>query len=275
MGFTVSGFADEVDDDLAAQLDVFEELDIRHVDLRSAWGTNVLEFDVDQVDRVRAALEERGMEVACIGSPIGKVAIGEPFEPHLDRFRTALDRAGQFDADYVRIFSYWLPEDDDPDAHREEVLRRMRRKADLAAERDVVLVHENEKEIYGETPARCRDILEHVDSPHLRAVFDPANFLEAGIDPYPDALLQLVEHVEYLHVKDCVRGERGEIRPAGEGDARFADLLDALRRRGFDGFAALEPHLASAGEKGGYSGPEAFAVAARALRELLAELDDR
>jgi len=268
---TLSGFADEVADDLETQLDTFQDLGIDHVDLRSAWGTNVLDFTDEQVERVKRGLDERDMGVACIGSPVGKVDIDADFDAHRERVATALDRAEQFDADYVRVFSYWMPEDEDPADYREEVLRRMQEKTEMAAERDVVLVHENEKDIYGDTPARCRDLLTAVDSPHLRAAFDPANFLEVGVEPYPDALLDLVEYIAYLHVKDARFGERGAIEPAGEGDGEIPAVLAALRRRGYDGFAALEPHLAEATATGGYSGPEAFAVATEALRDCLEE----
>ncbi|MFB6119632.1 MAG: sugar phosphate isomerase/epimerase family protein [Halobacteriaceae archaeon] len=268
---TRSGFADEVADDLETQLDTFADLGIDYVDLRSAWGTNVLDFDDDEIETVQRALDERDMGVACIGSPIGKVPIEDPFADHRERFHTAIERAHQFDADYIRLFSYWMPADGSPADYRQEVIHRMQEKADVAEEEDVILLHENEKDIYGDTPARCRDLLTAVDSPNFRAIFDPANFLEVGVRPYPDALLDLVEYVEYLHIKDAQFGERGAIEPAGEGDGEIPAVLRALDRRGFEGFAALEPHLAAAEEKGGFSGPEAFRVADEALRDCLDE----
>lgn len=270
--FRLSGFADEIADDLDTQLDVLQDLGIDHLDLRGVDGTNVLDLSADEVDRIRTTLDQRGFTVSCIGSPIGKVGIESDFEAHLDRFHVAMDRAVRFDTPYIRLFSYWMPEDEDPATYREEVMDRMRAKVDLAAERDLILLHENEKDLYGDTPGRCRDMLETIDSPHLRAIFDPANFLEVGVHPYPDALLDLVEHVEYLHVKDAHFGERGAIEPAGAGDAQFVEILDAFRRRGFSGFASLEPHLAEVGEKGGFSGPEAFETAMEALRACLDEV---
>jgi sugar phosphate isomerase/epimerase len=269
--FVLTGFADEIDENLDTQLDVLESLGIDSLDLRSVWGTNVLDLDADEMATIERALDERDVSVSAIGSPIGKIDITDPFEPHLDRFETALDRAARFDADYVRLFSYWIPDDEDPSAYRTEVMRRMQRKADLAEDAGVTLLHENEKDIYGDTPGRVRDIVTTVDSPRLRTIFDPANYLEIGVEPYPDALLQTVETIEYLHIKDAVKGQRGEIRPAGEGDGAIPETLAALAARGFSGYASLEPHLASADEKGGFSGPEAFEVAATALRDCLDE----
>ncbi|MFB6174087.1 MAG: sugar phosphate isomerase/epimerase family protein [Halobacteriales archaeon] len=271
--FTLSGFGDEIDADFETQLEVMSDLGLSAIDLRGADDTNVLDFSESQVEGVHDLLAEYGFDVACIGSPIGKVGIGDDFDEHLDRFETALDTAEEFDTEYIRLFSYYIPEEDEPEDYREEVMDRMAAKAERAEERGITLLHENEKDIYGDTPARCRDMIETVGSPSLRAIFDPANFLEIGVQPYPDALLQLVEHVEYLHIKDAQFGERGEIEPAGEGDGNIPEVLDALQQRGFSGYAALEPHLAHAGRAGGYSGPEAFEVAADALKDCLDSVD--
>lgn len=267
--FVISGFADEIAQDLGTQLDTLERLGISRLDLRGVDGTNVLDFSDEQVEHVRTTLDERGFAVTSIGSPIGKVGIEEDFDSHFERFETAVERAKLFDTEYVRLFSYYIPDGDDPAAHRDEVLRRMERKADRAAEAGVTILHENEKDIYGDTPERCRDLLTTVDSDAFGAIFDPANFLEIGVEPYPDALLDVVEYVEQLHVKDARLGERGGIEPAGEGDGSIPEILEALGRRGFHGAASLEPHLAHAGEKGGFSGPEAYEVATEALRDCL------
>lgn len=267
--FVISGFADEIAPDLETQLDTLERLGIDHLDIRSIDGTNVLDFSDEEVERVRTALDRRGIEVTSIGSPIGKISVEEEFEPHFDRFEMALERANQFDSDYIRLFSYYIPEDADPADHREEVMYRMQRKSDRAEETGVVLLHENEKEIYGDTPERCRDLLTIVDSDHFRAIFDFANFLELGLDPYPEALLDVVEYVDQFHIKDAKRGERGKMVPAGEGDGSITRTLAAFGRRGFRGPASLEPHLFQAGEKGGFSGPEGYEQATEALRDCL------
>jgi sugar phosphate isomerase/epimerase len=267
----ISGFADEIADDLDDQLSTLESLDISHLDLRGVWNENALDLSADRLDDLEATLDDRGFSVTSIGSPIGKIGVEEAFEPHMERLDRALELAERFDADGVRVFSYYIPDGDDPAAHREEVLRRTEVAVEKAEDAGVTLLLENEKDIYGDTPGRMRDLLTTVDSPRLRAVFDPANYLEVGVCPYPDALVQVVEYVEQVHVKDAEFGERGEIRPAGEGDGRIGETVAALRDRGFDGVLSLEPHLAFAGSAYGYSGPEGFEAAAEALK---GELDE-
>ncbi|WP_114575906.1 sugar phosphate isomerase/epimerase [Saliphagus sp. LR7] len=267
----LSGFADEIAESFDEQLEVLEREGIGALDLRTVDGSGVLDLSDEEVEDVRERLDRAGVAVSSIGSPIGKIPITDDFEPHFEEFERAIELAGAFDADYVRLFSYYIPEGDEPETHREEVLRRMERKAARAEEAGVVLVHENEKRIYGDTPGRCRDVFESVDSPALRAAFDPANFLEIGVSPYPEALLDLIEYVEQLHVKDCVYGEEGAIRVAGEGDGSFSETVAALDRRGWEGYASLEPHLDIAGERSGFSGPEGYGRAAEAFRGVLEE----
>ncbi|GAB3035322.1 sugar phosphate isomerase/epimerase family protein [Natronobiforma cellulositropha] len=267
--FVVSGFADEIDADLETQLDLLERLGIEHLDLRSVENTNVLDLSDEQVERVTDALAERDIGVTSIGSPIGKIDVTDEFEPHFERFETALEMAQTFETAYIRLFSYYIPENERPADYREEVLRRTRRKVERAEAVGITLLHENEKDIYGDTPERCRDLLTAIDSPNFRAVFDPANFLEIGSTPYPDALLQLVEFVDQLHIKDATAGERASIVPAGEGDGRIPETLAALQARGFEGPVSLEPHLAIAGAMSGYSGPEGYEVGAKALVDCL------
>jgi sugar phosphate isomerase/epimerase len=270
--FVLSGFADETAEGVDDQLAALEELGIERIDLRMVDGTNVVDAEEATLDAVEAALDRHDVEVAAIGSPIGKVEVTDPFEPHLERFERTLAVAERFDTDAIRMFSYWIPDGEDPADHRTEVLERTRRKVELAEEAGVTLYHENEKDLYGDTPGRVRDLLRTVDSPNFRAIFDPANFLEIGVEAYPDALLQVIEYVDWLHVKDAALGQRGAIRMPGEGDANFQAIVETLDRRGFEGVATMEPHLQAAGEKGGFSGPEKFGAATRAFREIVAEV---
>jgi sugar phosphate isomerase/epimerase len=269
----ISGFADEIAEDLDEQLAVLESEGIDHLDLRNVWGENLLDLPEERLAELEATLEDRGFSVTSIGSPVGKIGVEEPVEPHMERLDRALELAERFDTEYVRVFSYYIPDGEDPADHREAVLERTRAAVERAERADRTLLLENEKDIYGDTPGRVRDLLTTVDSPHLRAVFDPANYLEIGVRPYPDALLQVVEYVEAVHVKDADFGERGGIEPAGEGDGRIPETLDALFDRGFDGALSLEPHLSFAGSNYGYSGPEGFRTAARALREVLDDVE--
>ncbi|WP_225753301.1 sugar phosphate isomerase/epimerase [Actinotalea sp. Marseille-Q4924] len=266
--WTLSGFADEIDADLATQCAVLTELGLTHLELRSAWGVNVLDLDDAQVDRAAAVLQDHGLAVSSIGSPIGKIQVDDPFDPHLVRMDRALDVAERLGAPYIRIFSFFLRPEHSPDAVRDEVVRRMAALADRARERDVVLLHENEKAIFGDVPERVLDLVTAVDSPALRLAWDPANFVQVGVDPFPEAYAMLRPYVDYIQIKDALHGS-GKVVVAGEGDGRIPATVRALREDGYDGFFSMEPHLAEAHHLGGFSGPDGFRRATRAFMAIL------
>jgi sugar phosphate isomerase/epimerase len=268
---TLSGFADEISPDPRAQLATLAAESIRHLELRSAWSVNVADFTAAQVAAFRALLDDAGVRVSAIGSPIGKIPVSAPLGPELDRMRRVAATAHELGTPIVRVFSFFIPAGERPGQYRAEVIDRMAALAAIAADESLVLAHENEKEIFGDTPDRCADLIASVDSPALRATFDPANFVQCGVRPFTEGYGPLRPHLVYLQVKDALAAT-GQVVPAGDGDGQVRETLAALRDSGFAGFVSLEPHLASAGRFGGFSGPEAFTRAAQALKSLLNDL---
>jgi sugar phosphate isomerase/epimerase len=265
--FILSAFGDEIAADLAEQLDVLESEGVRHLELRAAWGRNVLDLDEAQLARAAGMLRERGFGVSAIGSPIGKSSIEQPRAYELDRLRRAITAAEALGTPLIRVFSFYVPAGRAAE-HRDEVLARMAALAETAAHANMTLLHENEREIYGDTAERCRDILETVGSPALRMAFDPANFVQVGVRPMDQAWPLLADYTTHIHIKDALF-DGGAVRPAGQGDGAIPELLTALKARGYRGFLTLEPHLHTAGRAGGFSSPDGMRTAIRALRGLL------
>lgn len=268
--WSLSGFGDEVDPDPSVQAAVLLALGASHIEVRSAWGTNVSELEQDSVERLKAILDEKGLKVSAVASPIGKVDVTLPVEHEVARLRQIISVAKALDTKYVRIFSFYRAEAQSPEDVREAVMERMAALAEEAAAAGIVLLHENEKGIYGDTPERVLDIMETVNSPALRVAWDNANFVQVGVKPYTEGYAILRPFLEYLQVKDAI-ASTGEVVPSGEGDGELDATIAALAADGYTGFASLEPHLASAHELGGYSGPVAFGVAARAFAGLAAK----
>ena len=271
MTVTLSGFADEISADPRAQLATLAAESITHLELRSAWSVNVADFTAAQLAEFRALTGDAGVRVSAIGSPIGKIPVSAPLGPELDRMRRVAATARELGTTIVRVFSFFIPPGEPPGQYRSEVTDRMAALAAIAAGEGLVLAHENEKEIFGDTPDRCADLITAVGFPALRATFDAANFVQCGVRPFTSAYGLLRPHLVYLQVKDAIAAT-GEVVPAGQGDGQVRETLVALRDSGFDGFMSLEPHLVTAGRFGGFSGPGAFTTAARALKSLLDEL---
>lgn len=266
--WTLSGFGDEISPDPAIQLAVLEALGARHIEVRSAWGINVVDFDEERADALAGVISEAGFCVSAVASPIGKVDVSLPVEHEVERLRRVIAVAQRLETRYIRVFSFYRAEGRTVDSTRDDVLTRMRALTDLAEAEDVVLLHENEKDIYGDVPSRVLDIVESVGSDRLRLAWDNANFVQCGVKPFTEGWGQLAPYVDYLQVKDA-RASTGEVVPAGEGGGELLETVTALRDAGYAGFASLEPHLAAGFSLGGFSGPAAFGRAARAFDRLL------
>jgi sugar phosphate isomerase/epimerase len=259
----VSAFGDEVDPDLDVQLACMKSLDIRLLEVRNAWGTSVVAMDDDELKRVRSALDAAGVGVSAIGSPVGKTDIADGWDVVESQLRRSLRAADILGTRLIRVFSFFV-EPGEQDRHRDEVLERMRRMAAIAEAEGAVLVHENEKGIYGDTPERCVDLFENVDSRALVACFDVANFIQVGSTDVRRAWSVLAPYVRHVHVKDAQLD--GTVTPAGEGAGDWAFLAAELESSGYDGLLTLEPHLD--GVVPG-SGCERLGVAAAGLRAVL------
>ena len=268
--FLLSAFGDEIDNNLTTQLDVLASEGITALELRGAWGVNVLDLSSNQLQHVRELLHERGFHISAIGSPIGKSSLLEPRAFEQERLERALTIAELLDTRLIRIFSFYV-QPESLDEARNEVIERLGLLVERAAQAGVSLLHENERGIYGESAIRCHDLLTTINSPALRMAFDPANFVQAAVRPMADAWPRLRDFVTHVHIKDAVFHD-GSVRPAGQGDGDIPELLAALNARDYMGYLTLEPHLSMAGPAGGYSGEDGMRTAIHALNSLLVRL---
>ena len=288
----LSGFADEIAASLDTQMQVLDQLQMRHIEMRGVEGRNFVEYSEAEAREIKKRLEDRGFSLSAVGSPIGKTRITDDFAPHMELFKHTVELAHIMDTPNIRMFSFYGPSEkvsgqenavSGPGAAvpwRGQVMERLGQFADYAAANGVVLLHENEKGIYGETAESCLDILQQFGGQHFKAVFDFANFVQAGQDTL-EAYEALKPYIAYIHVKDALRKD-GSVVPAGYGDGNVKEILGRLKTSGYSGYLSLEPHLSdftgfSSLEKDGkigkkLSGEEAFTLAHEALVKILEEL---
>jgi L-ribulose-5-phosphate 3-epimerase len=266
--FTLSAFGDEISPSLDEQIQVLKANGIYYLECRSVEYQVIIDYPIPQVQEFYHRLAGEGIGVSAVGSPIGKFLITDDFAPHLERFKTTIETAHALHTANIRMFSFYIPPEEPPVAYRQAVLERWGQFIETARGAGVILLHENEKGIYGDTPERCLDLLDSLNCPYVKATFDPANFIQGDVETYPKAFKMLQKHIAYLHIKDAQR-EDHSIVPAGQGDGRLAEILKALKQTGFEGFLSIEPHL-NDNLPGG--GPGRFAIAANALKSLLAQL---
>jgi sugar phosphate isomerase/epimerase len=123
-------------------------------------------------------------------------------------------------------------------------------------------------------------MLEEVDSPALRLVFDTGNGLAYGYRS-TDYLAAVLPWVAHVHVKDGRRapGDAGpEWTLPGAGQAEVAACVGLLEEAGYTGFYSLEPHVAHIPHLG-VTDParlaEGYGACAAAFRELWAGYEAR
>lgn len=276
LNLRVAAFADEASKDLSGQIAAMKRNGISMLEIRFVGADNISKISADTAREIRKALDANDLSVWSIGSPTGKIALNGDFETHMDEFKHQLQLADILGAKHYRLFSFY--ETDDSTACFDLVCERLRRFIDTAKGSGIVLCHENEKGIYGDTAAKCLKI--HQALPEMRAIFDPANYLQCGEVILP-AWDLIAPYVEYLHIKDC--NAEGKVVPPGTGLGNLPALLKKYAEQGGD-VVTLEPHLTKFigldklenGEKtesaiSYATSDEAFDAAAAALRKMIME----
>lgn len=280
--FILSAFADEIDANLTTQIEELKKHDISYIEMRGVNGKNITQHSVEEVKEIKKQLDDNGFRISAVGSPIGKIKINEPFEAHLDLFKHTLELAKILDTSYIRMFSFFMPKNEDPQIYRDEVLERWQKFIEAAKGYDLTLLHENEKGIYGDTAERCLELIETLNCSYVKSVFDPANFVQCNIETYPYAYKLLKKHVVYFHIKDAFSSDH-KVVPSGYGDGKIKEILTEAYNEGFEGFLSLEPHLGSFQglaeleldikvEEMPEGGPKQFAIAADALKKIISDI---
>lgn len=232
----IFAFADEASPLITGQIAALKRNGLCGLEIRGVDGTNISDISLEKAAEVRKQLDDVGLTIWSVGSPIGKISIKDDFEPHLEKFRHILALAKVLGAENIRLFSFYVP--DEADSYRDTVIQRLREFVRIAEDTGITLCHENEKGIYGDTVERCLDI--HNAVPQLKAVFDPANFVQCGQIPL-EAWKKLSGYVKYLHIKDAAAD--GQIVPAGMGVGCIPQIISEYAQKGGD-VITLEPHLA-------------------------------
>ncbi len=239
--YLLTGFADEISPDLGRQTAVLRRLNMEYMEIRGVNGRGIDTYSEAEAKEIRKVLDGSGIKVSSLASPIGKTDVTGDFSGHFDHFKHVAELAHILDTRYIRIFSFFIPKGHRADDYRASVFERMDRLVSYAEAERLTLLHENEKGIYGDSPERCRILMEEFYGDSFRAVFDFANFVQCGQDT-KRAWEMMKPYIEYVHVKDA-RALDKVVVPAGEGDGRIAEILGEIIGSGYEGFLSLEPHL--------------------------------
>ena len=238
---TLSAFADEYSSDFTTQLKALNDFNIGYIEVRGVDGKNVSTLTKQEVLVAKTKLNDYGVKASSIGSPLGKIKLNEDLNAHLETAKRVFETANELGAKNIRMFSFYMPDGKTADDCETEVIDAVGKMLNVAKDFGVTLCHENEAKIYGESPAKCKKLLDTFKG-ELKCVFDMGNFVLDGFKPYPDAYKLLFDYIEYFHIKDSLYA--GAIVPPGKGEAQIKNILDDYKLNGKkDTFITLEPHL--------------------------------
>ncbi|MFH4935043.1 sugar phosphate isomerase/epimerase family protein [Staphylococcus cohnii] len=240
----ISGFSDEIASDFQTQLKTVNELGMSYISLRGINDKNIGDYSVEMIKKdVLPRLKQWDIGVSSIGSPIGKIYINDEdaFKKQLAMLKTLCEISQLLNCQYIRIFSFYIPKEDNFDAYKEVVISKLKEFAKIAEQYNIILLHENEKDIFGDIARRCKLILDEVNSPYFKAIFDFANFVQCGEDTQ-DCYDLLSDDIAYIHIKDAVYKDNFNVL-CGTGDGQIESILNQFFESGYQGFLTLEPHL--------------------------------
>lgn len=244
--FILSAFADEAAGSLEEQIKALEEENISLIELRGVNGKNCADLTESEAKEIAEKLRAHNIGISALGSPFGKIGIKEDFTAHLEKFKASLKVCKVLGCRKIRMFSFYMPQEEgtlqgDYSAYRNEVFNRLEQMLNLADKENILLVHENEKGIYGDSDQRCMELYNHFAG-SLGIVFDPANYVQCKVDPKSAYELQK-NTITYFHMKDALFSD-GSVMSVGNGDGSVPYILEDVKKSRDDKvILTVEPHL--------------------------------
>lgn len=234
----IYAFADEASSAFDGQIEAMLRNGLQGVEVRGVDGSSVTGISIDKAKELKKKLDDNGLVAWSLGSPIGKINIGDSFDSHIEKFKHLLEISNILDSKNIRVFSFYMPKEEKPEIYKNEVIDRLGILLNLAKDTGIAVCHENEKAIYGDIPERCLDI--HKALPELKGIFDPANFVQCGADTLAGWEM-LKPYIHYMHIKDAKPD--GSVVPAGYGAGNVETIVKKFIEAGGCDFT-IEPHLA-------------------------------
>ena len=88
----------------------------------------------------------------------------------------------------------------------------------------------------------CRTFMERVKAPNKGLIWDVHHPYRYFNESPATTLLNVGAYIKHVHVKDSVKGTNGKITYMlnGYGDISFDEIVDGLRKIGYDGYLSYE-----------------------------------
>ncbi|MDR6553075.1 sugar phosphate isomerase/epimerase family protein [Paenibacillus qinlingensis] len=249
---------DEVSADFEKAVKWAAEQGLRHVEVRVVNGVNVAELGNAQLIDIRKLVEDHGLYVSAIASPLFKCALdpqrlvesGDTFgqkeqsvEEHFKKLHRVIEIAKLLGTSRIRIFSFWR--ELDPQKHRNEVIHHLKRAGDIAEREGVMLLLENEPSCNGGFAEEVASLVSGIDSPAVRGLWDPGNEAYGAKEAFPRGYQFMKKSLAHVHLKDAYIRHDGTPKcvPLGSGNVSITAQIKALEADGYTGLYTIETHF--------------------------------
>lgn len=250
----IAGFTDEATPDLEGQIEVLKELKWKGIETRMVGKVHFDDLDDASFEKAWAAIEKAGIEIVCYGSQIANWsrAIDSDFNLDLSELKRIIPRMHKTRTKLVRIMSYPNKGLDKP-AWKKETLRRLKELTKIASDGGVILAHENCSGYGGEGWKENLELLQEINSPAFKEIFDTGNPPHHGQDAW-EFYQAVKDYTIHVHIKDYAPDasakEGWRACFPGEGRADVKRIMADLKKRNYSGWYTIEPHMAAVAHQG-------------------------
>lgn len=205
-----------------------------------------------QLKKIRMQLDDTGVKLSVLDTAIYKITLpgtipaGKApayvnpaqmeFSRQIDDIKRAADAALTLGTDKMRIFSFRRVAE--PQAIFNRVVEQLHKALEIAEEKGVTLLVENEYDCNIGTGEETARLFKAIPDRRLMHNWDPCNAYEMGEQPFPN-VWNLLDHsrISHIHLKDAT-GKSW--KPIGAGNINFAGQFRALKAINYSGTLSLE-----------------------------------
>ncbi len=245
--FKIGVIGDEISQDFQTVVNVAQELNLDSIEIRSVWDKPPQELTENDINEMKRILDGTGIQIVGIASPFFKCDIdnAEEREEHLGILKRCIEVAKAFDINLIRTFVFWRT--DNVEERWNEIIGSYDEPLGMANGEGMILGMENEASTSLSTVKLTERFIREIDSPNIRAIWDPANeaHAEGGEQPYPNAYDRIKPLMVHAHLKDAGENpETGELESVevGKGVIDWQGQLQAFVDDGYEGHLCLETH---------------------------------
>ena len=255
--FKLGTITDGISRDFEYALDTMVETGLEYVELQYLWEKQVGDLTDADIERVKGLIEERNLKVSCISHhnlsalPVDTTVDAPAYRGHIATLQRCIDVAQALGTNLVRIFSFrkemvlFGAEPVISEDAWTTLLNRLEEPLRIADAAGITLVIETAISGNVTSAHLARKLIDELDAPHLKVLWDPCSSLYCTEIPYPNGYEIIREHIAHVHLKDGVVNLPAATfdfcaMRQGQMDPYYNDIVNALKRDGYDGAISLE-----------------------------------